>query len=86
MDSPVTLRLDKETRERIARIARQQRISASDVIRKAIDAWIDAYEADVRPYDRARDLIGVVRGRNPKRSVQTGRQFTRLLKNKRKPV
>jgi len=35
MDSPVTLRLDKQTRERVARIARQNRVSASDVIRTA---------------------------------------------------
>ena len=86
MDSPVTLRLDKETRERVARIARQKRVSASDVIREAIDAWVKGYEAGVRPYDRASDLIGVVRGRNAKRSLQTGRQLARLLKSTRKRV
>jgi len=83
MDSPVTLRLDKETRERVARIARYRRISASDAIREAIDKWIDAYEAGARPYEKASDLIGVVHSDNAERSEQTGRQFKQLLKNRR---
>jgi predicted transcriptional regulator len=37
MPSPVTLRVDKETRQRIARIARRKQMSASEVIRQAID-------------------------------------------------
>ena len=72
MDSAVTLRLDKQTRERVARIARQNRISASDVIREAIDVWLKNYEADARPYDSVSDLIGVVHGGKSKRSMQTG--------------
>jgi hypothetical protein len=86
MDSPVTLRLDKQTRERVARIARQNRVSASDVIREAIDVWLKNYEADARPYDSVSDLIGVVHGGNTKRSTQTGRQLTQLLKTRRKRV
>ena len=86
MDSPVTLRLDKEIRERVTQIARQKHVSASDVIREAINAWVKSYEAGARPYERASDLIGVVHGGNATRSVQTGRQFARLLKNRRKRV
>jgi hypothetical protein len=84
MDSPVTLRLDKETRERVVRIARHRRISASDAIREAIDKWIDAYEAEARPYEKVSDLIGVVQSGDTSRSEQTGRQFKQLLKNRRK--
>ena len=83
MASPLTLRLDPKTRQRIARLARRQRLSTSEVVRQAIAAWADRQEPVTSPYDAMRDLIGVVRGGNPKRSEQTGRRFTALLKKRR---
>jgi len=83
MASPLTLRLDPKTRQRIARLARRQRLSTSEVIRRAIAAWADRQDPVTSPYDAMRDLIGVVRGGNPKRSEQTGRSFTALLKKRR---
>lgn len=82
MESALTLRLDKEIRERVARIARQKRVSTSEVIREAIELWIKAQETTAAPYDSAADLIGVVRGGNPKRSTQTGLQLKQLLKKR----
>src|SRR6267378_4435754 len=73
MASPLTLRLDEMTRQRIARIARRKRLSTSEVIRRAIEAWADRQEPIGSPYEALADLIGVVRGGNPKRSEQTGR-------------
>jgi Arc/MetJ-type ribon-helix-helix transcriptional regulator len=83
MDSPVTLRLDKETRERIAQIARQKRVSASEVIREAIEAWVEHQERTATPYNSVIDLIGVVHGGNPGRSTQAGRRLKELLKSRR---
>lgn len=83
MTSPVTLRLSKQTRVRIARIARRKRVTASTVIREAIDSWVGREEAISSPYEVVADLIGVIHGGNPKRSVQTGRQFARLLRSRR---
>lgn len=83
MASPLTLRLDEKTRQRIARLARRKRLSTSEVIRQAIAAWADGQEPVTSPYDAMKDLIGVVRGGNPKRSEQTGRRFTALLKRRR---
>ena len=83
MDSPVTLRLDKGTRDRIASIAREKRVTASDVIREAIAAWVAEHETIAAPYDSAVDLIGVVHGGNPNRSTQAGRQLKELLKSRR---
>ena len=83
MASPLTLRLDPKTRQRIARLARRQRLSTSEVIRQAIAAWADRQEPVTSPYDAMRDLIGVVRGGDPKRSEQTGSRFTALLKKRR---
>jgi predicted DNA-binding protein len=83
MPSPVTLRLDKETRRRIARIARRKQVSASEVIRQAIETWIEEQEPAGSPYEMVSDLIGIVHGGNRKRSVEAGRQFVALLKNQR---
>ncbi len=83
MASPLTLRLDEKTRQRIARIARRKQLSISEVIRRAIAAWAERQEPAGSPYEAMADLIGVVRGRNSKRSEQTGRVFTKLLKARR---
>ena len=84
MPSPLTLRLDDRTRRRILRIAERKRVSASAVIREAIEVWIDQQETKESPFEAMSDLIGVVRGGRPDRSVQTGRQFAELLKTRRK--
>ena len=83
MASPLTLRLDEKTRKRIARIARRKQLSISEVVRQAIEAWAERYEPIASPYEAVKDLIGVVHGGNPKGSVRTGRQFTKLLKQRR---
>jgi hypothetical protein len=83
MASPLTLRLDEKTRQRIARIARRKQLSKSEVIRRAIAAWADCQEPAGAPYEAMADLIGVVRGGNRKRSKDTGRSFTKLLRGRR---
>jgi predicted DNA-binding protein len=83
MASPLTLRLDDKTRSRIARIARRKQLSTSEVVRQAIEAWVERHEPVTSPYGVVTDLIGVVRGGNSKRSTQTGRRFTKLLKDRR---
>ena len=83
MASPLTLRLDEKTRQRIARLARGKRLSTSEVVRQAIAAWADREEPVTSPYEAMKDLIGVVKGGNPKRSEQTSRRFTALLKRRR---
>jgi hypothetical protein len=83
MASPLTLRLDAKTRQRLARIARRQGLSTSEVIRRAIESWTKLQEPVSSPFEAIADLIGVVHGNNPKRSTQTGRFFTKLLKRRR---
>jgi len=82
--SPITLRLDEKTRQRIARLARRKRLSTSEAIRQAIAAWADRQEPVSSPFEAMKDLIGVVRGGNPKRSEQTGRRFAALLMRRRR--
>jgi predicted DNA-binding protein len=84
MASPLTLRLDEKTRKRIVRIARRKQLSTSEVVRQAIEAWTERQEPVASPYEVVKDLLGVVHGGNPKGSQQTGRRFTKLLKQRRK--
>jgi predicted transcriptional regulator len=48
MASPLTLRLDKKTRQRIA-IRRQ--VCTSEVMRQAIEAWVERQEPVAAPYE-----------------------------------
>jgi len=84
MASPFSLRLDEKTRRRIARMAHRKQMSASDIVRSAIESMADHEEGGAEPYQLIADLIGTVRGRNPRRSEKTGRRFAKLLKRRRK--
>ena len=84
MSSPLTLRLEKKTRQRIARIASRKQISTSEVIRQAIEAWVERQEPTTAPYEAMADLIGVVNGGKAVRSAETGHHFRELLKSRRK--
>jgi predicted DNA-binding protein len=84
MASPVAIRLDKATRQRIARIARTRRKTASQVMREAIEVGLQRQEeAPVSPYDLMAGLIGVVHSGDPQGSTDMGRKFTELLKSRR---
>ncbi len=84
MPSPLTLRLEKKTRQRITRIASRKQISTSEVIRQAIEAWVERQEPIAAPYEAMADLIGVVNGGNPQLSTETGRRFREILKGRGK--
>ena len=84
MPSPLTLRLEKKTRQRIARLASRRQISTSEVIRQAIEAWVERQEPITAPYEAMADLVGVVNGGNPQRSAETGRRFREILKGRGK--
>jgi Ribbon-helix-helix protein, copG family len=83
MGAPVTLRLDPETRRKIAQIAERRKISKSEVIRLALNSWTELNAANCSPYDAMAGLIGVVHGGNPKRSENAGRKFRKMLEEKR---
>jgi hypothetical protein len=84
MASPVAIRLDSATRQRITRLARAKRKTASQVMREAIETGLQQQEtAPVPPYELISGLIGVVHSGDPAGSTNMGRKFTQLLKNRR---
>jgi predicted DNA-binding protein len=59
MDSQLTLRLPGELAERLERSARRLKRKRSDVIRQALEQFLDT-DPEVRPIERVRDLLGRV--------------------------
>lgn len=85
MDSAMALRLDDQTRRRIARLAARRGTTRSALVREAIAALVEKEErqAEVRPYDLVKDLLGSVRGGDPDRSTDVGKKVRRMLTARR---
>lgn len=59
MDSQLTLRLPSTLTERLERSARRLKRKRSDVVRLALEQFLDS-EPEIRPVERVRDLLGGV--------------------------
>jgi len=59
MDSQLTLRLPGALTDRLERSARRLRRKRSDVVRLALEQFLDS-EPEIRPIERVRDLLGSV--------------------------
>ena len=62
MQKQVTVRMPEDLLERLDRRAERQRRKRSDVIRLAVERWLDEGDdaSGGRPIDKVRDLIGAV--------------------------
>lgn len=83
--TPISIRLDAETEQRLRRLAHESGGTLSSVVREAVAQYGTSREkaakADPRPYDRLAHLIGVVNSK-PDRSERTGERFRYTLKAK----
>ena len=59
MESQLTLRLPAALAEKLERSARRLKRKRSDVVRQALEQFLEA-GPEVRPIDRVRDLLGSV--------------------------
>jgi hypothetical protein len=57
VESQLTLRLPGDLAEKLERSARRLKRKRSDVVRLALEQFLDT-EPDVRPIERVRDLLG----------------------------
>ena len=57
MDSQLTLRLPGELADKLVRSAKRMQRKRSDVVRLALEQFLDA-EPEIRPVERVRDLLG----------------------------
>ncbi|OGA54560.1 MAG: hypothetical protein A3F74_22185 [Betaproteobacteria bacterium RIFCSPLOWO2_12_FULL_62_58] len=59
MESQLTLRLPGELAEKLERSAKRLKRKRSDVVRQALEQFLDT-EPEIRPIERVRDLLGRV--------------------------
>ena len=64
MDSQLTLRLPGALAGRLDRSAKRLKRKRSDVVRQALEQYLDT-EPEVRPIERVRDLLGRVESGMP---------------------
>lgn len=79
----MTVRLEEATRRRLAAVARRHRQTPSALVRTAIDAWLASEEGPATgssAYEAVADLVGCVRGGDPKRSTRGARRIAAELR------
>jgi hypothetical protein len=64
MESQLTLRLSGALAEKLARSARRLKRKRSDVVRQALEQFLDT-EPEIRPIEQVRDLLGRVESGGP---------------------
>jgi Arc/MetJ-type ribon-helix-helix transcriptional regulator len=64
MEAQVSVRLPRPLHKRLARAAKRLGLTRSDVVRLAVQRYLDEAEraAHPRPYDPVKDLVGSLRG------------------------
>ena len=60
MEKQITLRLSSDLEKRLARQARLMRRRRSEIVRLALEQYLDTQTSNVKPIDKVRDLIGTV--------------------------
>lgn len=83
MAEAMAVRLDAHTRERLARAARRRRTTTSEVVRQAVEVWLERDSERSRPAGLMSDLVGCVRGGDPGRSAGGGARVARELQVRR---
>lgn len=80
MGTQISLRLPEPLLRRIDQQARRRRVRRSDLVREALEAFLDQKTGVIndRPYDRIRDLAGSVSG-GPPDLAERHREYLRDL-------
>jgi len=84
---PFSIRLDQAMLNKLTNVAVRTHRRMSDVVREALELYVVGHEPEedvVKPYDRMVHLIGRVDSKGANRSVDTGREFTALLQERRR--
>ena len=84
---PFSVRLEQNMVNKLTRLAVQSNRRVSDVVREAVELYVcgvESKEDEVTPYDRIAHLIGRVNSGGSTRSVDTGRTFAALLRERRR--
>ena len=82
----ISVRLGDKIKRRLSREARQRRVSQSEIVRQAIEAYLDAGQPGkgITLYDRMKDVIGSVHSGRGNLSQNTGDEFHEILLEKKR--
>lgn len=81
---PTSVRLDPETLATLRRLARARQTTQSDIIREAVAAYGVADDKAPSLFERIQHVVGSGPGGPGDRSVDTGRKFTALLRERKR--
>jgi predicted DNA-binding protein len=70
MGTMVSVRMSTELRRSVERIAKRRKCAASVVMREAVESFVEKEESGTSFYDAIKDLVGVVHGGDPGRSMR----------------
>jgi len=81
----ISLRLPEPLLKRIDREARKRRVRRSDLVRQALEAFLDGETASIggRPYDLIRDLAGSLSGGPPDLGERHREYLRGLIRDRR---
>ncbi len=54
----LSIRLSKELEDKIKLLAKQENLTKSDIVKEALENYIEEKEKKARPYDLGRELFG----------------------------
>jgi len=80
-----TIRLDEESEEALASLARGRQVSRAVVLREAIAEYAGGSGGKATPLSRLSSLVGVIEDGPRDLSKNTGRSFAALLESRAKP-
>jgi hypothetical protein len=80
MQSVLTVRVDRRTRQRLSALAKRRRVRESVLVREALETFLA--NGEEHPYDVWAPSIGMVASGRKDLSEQTGRKFAELLKRR----
>ena len=82
----LSVRLDDKTKRRLSRAARARRVSQSEIVRQALNSFLDGGTANegMSVYDKMKHLIGSVHSGRSDLSQNTGEHFYKILLEKKR--
>jgi predicted DNA-binding protein len=82
----LSVRLDEKTKRRLSRAARERHVSQSEIVRQAIDAYLNNGTPieELSLYEKIKDVIGSVHGLPADGSTRVSEYFRQSLIEKKR--
>jgi metal-responsive CopG/Arc/MetJ family transcriptional regulator len=82
MSRAMSIRLSDKTRRSVTRLAKAGRRSQSEVVREAIETFVEKAVAQVPPDEGWKHLVGILKGGPSDLSERTGQKVAKILQER----